>query len=158
MLIEYDLVIIGATELGCRMALRARQLGARVALVEQGEQPETTIAWRHWLACDSTKLGSELAAQLDAIAIADECKPLTPEALQIQGVDYLAATGTWIEQPKAGLQVGDRLLRSSSYVAALTPNRPQADPPTGLSVGTRLTGAVAAPIRCAPSLGFLSTD
>ena len=123
MLIEYDLVIIGATELGCRMALRARQLGARVALVEQGEQPETTIAWRHWLACDSTKLGSELAAQLDAIAISDECKPLTPEALQIQGVDYLAATGTWSEQPKSAVQVGDRLLRSSSYVATLTPNR-----------------------------------
>ncbi|MCX5964032.1 MAG: NAD-binding protein [Cyanobacteria bacterium] len=123
MLIEYDLVIIGATELGCRMALRARQLGARVALVEQGEHPETTIAWRHWLACDSTKLGSELAAQLDAIAISDECKPLTPEALQIQGVDYLAATGTWSEQPKSAIQVGDRLLHSSSYVATLTPNR-----------------------------------
>ena len=69
MLIEYDLVIIGATELGCRMALRARQLGARVALVEQGEQPETTIAWRHWLACDSTKLGSELSAQLDLVPV-----------------------------------------------------------------------------------------
>ncbi len=123
MLIEYDLVIIGATELGCRMAVRARQLGARVALVEQGERPETTIAWRHWLAVDPAQLGSELAAQLDAIAISDECKPLTPEALQIQGVDYLAATGTWIEQPKAGLQVGDRLLRSSHYVATLNPNR-----------------------------------
>lgn len=123
MLIEYDLVIIGATELGCRMALRARQLGARVALVEQGERPETTIGWRHWLAFDRTELGSELAAQLDAIAVSDECKPLTPEALQIQGVDYLAATGTWLEQPKPGVQVGDRLLRSSSYVATLTPNR-----------------------------------
>ena len=123
MLIEYDLVIIGATELGCRMALRARQLGARVALVEQGERPETTIAWRHWLAVDPSQLGIELATQLEVIAISDECKPLTPEALQIQGVDYLAATGTWIEQPKSGLQVGDRLLRSSHYVATLNPNR-----------------------------------
>jgi len=123
MLIEYDLVIIGATELGCRMALRARQLGARVALVEQGERPETTIAWRHWLAIDPTQLVTERSTQLDVIAISDECKPLTPEALQIQGVDYLAAIGTWIEQPKSGVQVGDRLLRSSSYVATLTPNR-----------------------------------
>lgn len=123
MLIEYDLVIIGATELGCRMALRARQLGARVALVEQMERPETTIAWRHWLAVDPTEPVTELTTQLDAIAISDESKPLTPEALQIQGVDYLAATGTWIEHPKPGFQVGDRLLRSSSYVAALNPNR-----------------------------------
>lgn len=131
MLIEYDLVIIGATELGCRMALRARQLGARVALVEQGEQPETTIGCRHWLAVDpakleiehETELDTQFLTQLEAIAISDECKPITPEALQIQGVDYLAATGTWIEQPKAGLQVGDRLLRSTSYVATLNPNR-----------------------------------
>ena len=123
MLIDYDLVIIGATELGCRMALRARQMGARVALVEQGERPETTIAWRHWLALDPKVLRSDLVAQLDTIARSDEGNPLTPEALQIQGVDYLAATGTWIERPKSGFQVGDRLLRSSSYVAALTPNR-----------------------------------
>ncbi len=123
MLIEYDLVIIGATELGCRMALRARQLGARVALVEQGERPETTIAWRHWLTADPARLGTELDPQLEAIAISDECKPLTPEALQIQGVDYLASTGTWIEQPKDGFQVGDRLLRSSHYVATLNPDR-----------------------------------
>ena len=123
MLIEYDLVIIGATELGCRMALRARQLGARVALVEQGERPETTIAWRHWLAVDPMEPMTERSSQLDVIAISDESKPLTPEALQIQGVDYLAATGTWIEHPKAGFQVDDRLLRSSSYMAALNPNR-----------------------------------
>ena len=123
MLIEYDLVIIGATELGCRMALRARQMGARVALVEQGERPETTIAWRQWLAADPTVLASDLTAQLDTIARSDEGKPLTPEALQIQGVDYLTETGTWIERPKSGFQVGDRLLRSSSYVATLTPNR-----------------------------------
>ena len=123
MLIEYDLVIIGATELGCRMALRAKQLGARVALVEQGERPETTIAWRHWLDVDSTELVTELSTQLNAIATSDESKPLSREALQIQGVDYLAATGAWIEHPKAGFQVGDRLLRSSSYVATLNPNR-----------------------------------
>jgi hypothetical protein len=136
MLIEYDLVIIGATELGCHMALRAKELGARVALVEQGERPDGAIAFRQWLAerpPTPNSGGFELTelrltqtwglGGLAAIVLDDKTAPFTPEALQLQGIDYIASSGAWIKTPKPGFQVGERLLRSTSFVSALTPKR-----------------------------------
>ncbi len=46
MLVEYDLVVLGATELGVRVARRARQMGARVALVEQGVTPIADLRYQ----------------------------------------------------------------------------------------------------------------
>jgi Pyridine nucleotide-disulphide oxidoreductase len=137
MLIEYDLVIIGATELGCHMALRAKELGARVALVEQGERPDGAIAFRQWLAespqtpnsggfeLTESRLPQNwgLGGGLATIVLDDKISPFTPEALQLQGIDYIASSGTWIKTPKPGFQVDDRLLRSTSFVSALTPKR-----------------------------------
>jgi Pyridine nucleotide-disulphide oxidoreductase len=148
MLIEYDLVIIGATELGCHMALRAKELGARVALVEQGERPDGSIAFRQWILNQSQRVavtdaggpqtpnsgGFEstefrlpqnwgLGGGLAAIVLDDKLAPFTPEALQLQGIDYIKSSGTWIKTPKSGFQVDERLLRSTSFVSALTPKR-----------------------------------
>ncbi len=139
MLIEYDLVIIGATELGCHMALRARELGARVALVEQGERPDGAIGFRQWVggppAPNSGGAGVSLiqspqnwgfgggSPELEAIVLSDQLSQFTSEALQLRGVDYLASSGSWVKTPKSGFQVGERLLRSTSFVSALTPKR-----------------------------------
>jgi Pyridine nucleotide-disulphide oxidoreductase len=128
-MIEYDLVVIGATELGCQMALRARKMGARVAIVAQGAGPNesmvydrtSTIAFRQWcLSLDQSELEKSAAI---AIELADECYSVSPEALQLQGVDYLAGSGSWIDQPKPGFLVQERLLRSTNFVSALTPKR-----------------------------------
>lgn len=150
MLIEYDLVILGATELGCQMALRARQLGARVALVEQAERPKGSIAFRQWLQqtqsqqTQSQQTQSQQAqsqqtvpvaldfevqaddhktAQLAAIDLEDQLRSFSPKALQLQGVDYLAQSGYWVKRPKPGFQVGDRLLRSSAFFATIASKR-----------------------------------
>ncbi len=119
MLIEYDLVITGATELGCHMALRAKELGARVALVEQGERPDGAIGFRQWIAGPPAPNFDGL----DAIVLSDQLSQFTPEALQLRGIDYIASSGAWIKTPKSGFQVGERLLRSTSFVSALTPKR-----------------------------------
>jgi Pyridine nucleotide-disulphide oxidoreductase len=148
MLIEYDLVIIGATELGCHMALRAREMGARVAIVEQGERPDGAIGFRQWIGPPTPNSGGAgdllhpiqspqniaLAdiqergvgggsSGLAAIELSDQLSQFTPEAMQLQGVDYLASSGSWVKTPKSGFQVDDRLLRSTSFVSALTPKR-----------------------------------
>ncbi len=118
MLIEYDLVIIGATELGCHMALRAREMGARVALVEQGERSDGAISFRQWIGPQTPNFD-----KLSAIELSDQLSQFTPEALQLQGIDYLPSSGTWIKTPKSGFQVEQRLLRSTGFVSALTPKR-----------------------------------
>ena len=131
--IEYDLVIIGATELGCRMARQAVQLGARVALVEQSVTPEPTLRYRAMVRAswpivpaknpeDSDRINADRAAWLD-FKVQDDGLELSVESLQIAGVDYIANAGAFVQRPVHGFQVADRLLRSSHYVSTLYGDR-----------------------------------
>ncbi len=129
--IEYDLVILGATELGCRMALRASQMGARVALVEQSVTPEDALRYRVMV----RSLIPQLQSPADErswlnFKIQDQRTEWSIESLQMAGVDYIANAGNFVQKPVHGFQVGDRLLRSSRYVSALSGDR---SVPLGLS-------------------------
>ena len=136
--IEYDLVIIGATELGCRMARRAASMGARVALVEQSVTPEPALRYRaivraSWPSLSANshnanepqgpdRINADRAAWLDFKA-QDDGSELSAESLQIAGVDYTANAGAFVQRPIHGFQVADRLLRSSHYVSTLYGDR-----------------------------------
>ncbi len=129
--IEYDLVVIGATELGCRMARRAAELGARVALVAQSVTPEPEVRYRTVVRSSIPPLESvaDIPAWLD-FQVKDALTDLSAESLQIAGVDYIPHTGAFVQKPIQGFQVDDRLLRSSHYVSALSGDRTV---PLGLS-------------------------
>ena len=126
--IEYDLVIIGATELGCRMARQAVQLGARVALVEQSVTPEPALRYRAMVRASWPSLSAndredtDRAAWLD-FKVQDDGSELSVESLQIVGVDYIADAGAFVQMPIHGFQVADRLLRSSHYVSTMYGDR-----------------------------------
>ena len=141
--IEYDLVIIGATELGGRMARRAAQMGARVALVEQSATPEQALKYRAVVRASWPNLSDDdrtddhendrtknrrndhkddRAAWLN-LRVQDDASELSVESLQIAGVDYIATAGAFVQNPIHGFQVTDRVLRSSHYVSALYGDR-----------------------------------
>ncbi len=129
--IEYDLVVIGATELGCRMARRAAELGARVALVAQSVTPESEVRYRTVVRSSLPPLESmaDTLAWLD-FQVQDALTELSAESLQLAGVDYITHTGAFVQKPIQGFQVDHRLLRSSHYVSALSGDRTV---PLGLS-------------------------
>ncbi len=126
--IEYDLVIIGATELGCRMARRAVHMGARVALVEQSVTPKNALRYRAMVRDSGSDTDNkdhhandradDRAAWLN-FKVQDDASEVSVESLQIAGVDYIANTGAFVQKPIHGFQVADRLVRSSHYVSAL---------------------------------------
>ncbi|MEB3294341.1 MAG: FAD-dependent oxidoreductase, partial [Synechococcales bacterium] len=103
--IEYDLVIIGASEIGIRIATIAQQWGARVALVEQGEQPSQWL-WQQtlfatvqtselfqWCYPNPQKLDWQRAVQwADGIA-ADDRQIHSLASLALQGIDAIAGWG-----------------------------------------------------------------
>ena len=121
--IEYDLVIIGATELGCRMARRAASMGARVALVEQSVTPESALRYRAAVRAPWPAIpDADRASWLD-FKVQDNQSELSAESLQIAGVDYIANAGAFVQKPIHGFQVADRLLRSSHYLSALQGDR-----------------------------------
>lgn len=130
--IEYDLVIIGATELGCRMARHAVHMGARVALVEQSVTPKNALRYRamvraSWSDTDdkddhANDRADDRASWLN-FKVQDDASEVSVESLQIAGVDYIANTGAFVQKPIHGFQVADRLLRSSHYISALQGDR-----------------------------------
>ena len=121
--IEYDLVIIGATELGCRMARRAASIGARVALVEQSVTPEPALRYRAVIRAPWPAIPADDQASWLDLKVQDDALELSAESLQIAGVDYIANGGTFVQKPIHGFQVADRLLRSSHYISALQGDR-----------------------------------
>ena len=143
MLVEYDLVVLGATELGVRVARRARQMGARVALVEQGVTPIADLRYQtltQGLPSIPVLVPADRPAWLE-LTVADALLPWSGESLQLEGIDYIASTGSFIQKPqfgflKFGFLVNDdldeqagpnpqtqRLLRSSRFFIALPGDR-----------------------------------
>ncbi|MGI0490314.1 FAD-dependent oxidoreductase [Alkalinema pantanalense CENA528] len=136
--IEYDLVVIGASEVGIEAAKIAARYGARVALVQQGELETWPLAQRIFLerifaatdqpldADDWPKLQtarsqqSQRIAQLVQTAIADYQRIHSPAALGMLGIEVIPGHGEFCCRPKPGFRIEDRrLLRSRAFLLAL---------------------------------------
>jgi pyruvate/2-oxoglutarate dehydrogenase complex dihydrolipoamide dehydrogenase (E3) component len=131
--VDYDLVIIGYTEAGIHAAQLAAQHRARVALVEQRCQPQltrhrglATLARSLYQVRSQGFLFKELAIPpalhwpivnqwLDGIA--QDQQP-SPDLLAAAGVEWITGEGAFVTQPKLGLMVDGRLLRSRAYLLA----------------------------------------
>lgn len=135
--LEYDLVIIGASEVGIEAAKIAARYGARVALVQQGKLETWPIAQRVFLDCVFSEIGqsptadwqanpversqqSHRIAQLVQTAIADYQRIHSPEALGMLEIEVISGHGQFCRKPKPGLVIADRrILRSRAFLLAL---------------------------------------
>ncbi|MEM9540987.1 MAG: NAD(P)/FAD-dependent oxidoreductase [Cyanobacteria bacterium P01_E01_bin.42] len=132
--VEYDLVIIGYTPEGVRAALNAVSLRARVALVSQNCSGSCKAFYSYALRnlgqqCyqrdDAPKLGllqstdeidlTQESARIDR-AIATIAEQNSPAVLSAAGVDFIEGTGEFCRRPHLALIVGERKLRSRSYL------------------------------------------
>jgi len=143
MAVEYDLVILGGTPLGRQTALAAAQYQARVALVE----PSTAAGWltditfhtlRHWGQIRSSHAdGASISSVDTAFMVAQQQAKTLQELpsivrLQSLGIDVLEGDAEFRPRPRLGIQVGERLLRSRTYLLlrphrTLLPNIPGLD-------------------------------
>jgi hypothetical protein len=131
--VEYDLVVIGAGQLGLEAATRAAGYQARVALVSQGVAFDSRALRRevwlsaHWLSahCQNRQCqkGLTTAAAINAWAdrLIEQQYDLrySPEVLALAGVEVIDDVGRFSRQPRLSLQVGGRVLRSRRYLLAL---------------------------------------
>jgi dihydrolipoamide dehydrogenase len=150
----YDVVVIGGGTGGYSCALRAAQLGKRVALVERDERVGGTCLLR---GCIPTKALLQSAAIMDAVNRSEEWGIKAsgePDWTQVQAfetrvVDKLVSgltgllkarrvdviSGTAILRPGPGVEVAGRTLGATDVVLA-TGSRPNLVP--GLSVTARI--------------------
>jgi pyruvate/2-oxoglutarate dehydrogenase complex dihydrolipoamide dehydrogenase (E3) component len=146
MTIEYDLVIIGASAMGIRIATIAQQWGARVALVEQGEDA-THWLWQQtlfdlvrrsesdrWCRGENSELDWHRCLQWAEGVASDAAAQQSLASLMLQGIDAIAGCGKFIDlipgKFHTGFQVGERFLRSRAYCIALTAQPMPIAPPT----------------------------
>ncbi|MBW4417948.1 MAG: NAD(P)/FAD-dependent oxidoreductase [Myxacorys californica WJT36-NPBG1] len=157
MSVDYDLVIIGNTIAGFHAALQAAQSRARVALVQQGCQPqfsrhsalstlgntfdsiERMNALRVY--ADPIKTSSlswaEVNGWIDAIA-QDQQELYSPTILASIGVEFIEQSGEFCRKPQSGFVVNGRVLRSRAFLIA-TRHRPRIPEIDGLQTLDYLT-------------------
>lgn len=121
MVVDYDLVVIGATYGGLVTAQRAIAAGQRVALVQQNEHPLRDMQERallkvlsHYTAQSPSGKLEDLLSQ--AIAPWDFYEPLAQ--LSESGVDVIPETGRFQWQPETMFVTETRQLRSKYYAIA----------------------------------------
>ena len=131
MAVEYDLVIIGNSPEGRYAALKATQLNARVALVDQSI---SEVEHNYSLSIYSRILSSQ--ANLAKITANNSFHPSCPTHIWMQevidtlqaryspqklaslGVDFISGKGEFCRLPKQAFLVNNRRLRSRSYLLA----------------------------------------
>lgn len=136
--IEYDLVIIGASEVGIEAAKIAARYGARVALVQQGEleigpivqrvflerifsasgqfpwgepwRDRPSDRWRDQQSDQQTDRSrqGQRLGQFIQTAIADYQRLSSPEALGMLGIEVIAGRGQFCRVPKSGFLLEDQ--------------------------------------------------
>ncbi|MBE9101323.1 FAD-dependent oxidoreductase [Vacuolonema iberomarrocanum] len=131
MAVDYDLVILGGTAVGREIAQHAAKLQARVALVEPREKMtpvvnllphalrvggypnplSQTVPTRGQLGTSVHKWARQVAQVLD------EENGITP--LLSLGVDWLTGTAEFCNRPTLGVRVGERILRSRTFLLLL---------------------------------------
>lgn len=145
MTVDYDLIILGGAAVGRYAAVRASQLGARVALIEPPSQPSLasqllcqtltqlngTLRQQSWLQQwgyaaddqpDSAALDWRKAQQwaktlAETIEISSTTDSLS--RLAIQGVEVISEAGAFYRHPRLGFSTAGRTFRSRRYL--LTP-------------------------------------
>jgi pyruvate/2-oxoglutarate dehydrogenase complex dihydrolipoamide dehydrogenase (E3) component len=149
---DYDLTIIGGTSAGIQAAIAAARCRARVALV--AHQPwNTQSLWlqyslyeflhRSWATgCPHLETVPEYpieqAARLTSNVVSALQERYSVAALSSLGIDVISISGEFYNRPHLQLQVGDRCLRSRTYLLAMTVQPLPAGIP-GLLVGKYLT-------------------
>jgi dihydrolipoamide dehydrogenase len=151
---DYDVVVIGAGTGGYASALRAAQLGKRVALVERDERLGGTCLLR---GCIPTKALLQTAAVLDTIdraeqwgvkasgepdwsavkafesKVVDKLVSGVTGLVRARGIDVVTGVARLVDGPR--VQVGDRFLAAADVVIA-TGSAPKLLP--GLSITERI--------------------
>lgn len=130
MAVDYDLVIVGGTTAGRETARHAAQLQARVALVEPIEEvvapaallPHVLNAGKPSHARSQPNLTSDWGTKAyhrthQIIKVLNEENGVAP--LLALGVDVLTGTAEFCNRPEFGLQVGQRMLRSRTFLLLL---------------------------------------
>jgi pyruvate/2-oxoglutarate dehydrogenase complex dihydrolipoamide dehydrogenase (E3) component len=137
MSVEYDLVIIGYTPEGAYAAMNAALLNARVALVAQNCLGQNysfysyglrALSQQYYQGKNITKFG--FSAQIGEIdlqqamariekAIATISEQNSPAILSAAGVDFIEGRGEFCRRPHLAFIVGERKLRSRSYLLAM---------------------------------------
>ncbi len=126
--VEYDLVVIGAGQLGLEAAKRAAGYQARVAVVSQGAGFDSQVLRRevwlnaHWLNAHCQKDLTTAAAindWADRLITQQYDLRYSSEVLASAGVEVIDDVGRFSRKPRLALQVGGRVLRSRRYLLAL---------------------------------------
>ena len=164
-MVDYDVVIIGGSPVGRYAAIAATQLGATVALVEQGLDQRSTALMPHALTqigrlvqqlSDASQFGIH-SSQADAVencgksvqwaesvrwaksVVSNLEEQHSPGVLASLGVDFVVGSGQFHSKPLA-FAVNGRLLRARAYLIA-TGSRPAIPDIEGLQT----TGYLTAP-------------
>jgi len=130
MAVDYDLVIVGGTTVGRETACHAAQLQARVALVEPPGEVEATVDLLPSIlhaASRSYPLNPSVQSEdgrtkiyhllRQTANLLDEESSIAP--LLSLGVDVLTGTAEFCTRPGFGLRVGQRILRSRTFLLLL---------------------------------------
>lgn len=144
MTVDYDLVIVGGAAVGRYAAAQARQLGARVALIEPPSslqalpllhplvtQLNHALRQELWLHqwgyeaagddADRTlnwQKTCQWAAMLSETLEASSADTGSLAQLAANGVEVIVADGSFYRRPHLGFTVADRILRSRAYLLA----------------------------------------
>lgn len=131
MAVEYDLVIIGNSPEGRYAALKAAQLNARVALVDQSlsevEQNYSLSIYSRILAyqADSAKITANnsfnprFPAHKSMQEVINTLQARhSPQKLASLGIDFISGKGEFCRLPNQAFLVNNRRLRSRSYLLA----------------------------------------